>query len=192
MTVVGRGERDRRAVYEDAARLVRGWAPVACAIGLLTFAATSFVIFMFEGASPEARSLVSRGAVAVGALAQIFLVWGVLWPRSAELRRRVKLFSRSMASPQSRRVAGPAPGGVNPVREVIWAQLFSAGPLFVFVSALLLIFVAPEISGVRPDLAIPYMVAALIFLLITEIVFMIAIFVRMLALSNEINAEIAS
>ncbi|WP_018633539.1 hypothetical protein [Neomegalonema perideroedes] len=190
MTVVGRGASDRKAVYENAARLLRGWAPIACAIGLLTFVATILALFVLEGASLESRSLVARGSVLIGAVAQLVLLWGALWPRSAELRRQVRLFPKASAPLHDRRIVATPPGGVNPTRELIWAQLFSAGPLFVFISALLLIFAAPQISGVGPELAVPYMVAALIFLLVTEVVFMIAIFVRMLALSSEINAEL--
>ncbi len=190
MTVVGRGARDRKAVFEEAIRTIRGLAPIICALGLLTLVAAILAIFVFTEASIASGGTVARGVVVLGAAIQLGLIWGLLWPRSAELRRSVKLFDKT---PQRLGVTlSPEQGGVSLSAPMFWSQLLSAGPLFVFVAMLLLIFVAPEISGVSPQMTLPATMAAMLFLLITEIAFLILIFLRLMVLATEINRGGAS
>lgn len=185
MTVVGRGERGRRAVYDEAALTIRRLAPLAGALGLLTLVATILILFVFgEAASIDARRLALRSVILVGAAAQLFLIWGLLWPRTAELRQTVSLFGSKAGAPSLRQE--PAADGPNPARDILWTQMFSAGPMFVFLCMLLAIFVAPDVAGLRAQDAVLVTLAAFFFLLITEIVFMIAIFLRMISLANEI------
>lgn len=187
MTVVGRGDRDLRQVYDETALTIRRLAPVAGALGLLVLVGTILIVFAAQGASFEARSLALRGVILVGALAQLFLMWGLLWPRTANLRRAVGLFGSKTGTPSLRKE--PPADGRNPAREILWIQIFSSGPMFVFACMLIAIFVAPDVAGVRAQDAVPFTLAAFLFLLVTEIVFMIAVFLRMISLSNEIAAS---